>query len=365
MKKRFLAGLLMLAMILTLLPVSALAADTGSQPTSTTLRMKKGETKTVSFDSGMEDLTNSPASPKNASVTVSSTFEVADAPVTDAKVPEGYYYIRGTRKAVNGYWSDGTLAKNSWGDKDDLQWLTYTDEGKAAIYQVIDNGKDTYALKIIGIGKASGNSKNADKYLSSNHGELAKAVITHYGGSEYDASFLVASMGLSDEIANSKFTITPAKATTTTGHYQLSAGNEVYVNSLGGYERALFYQTSGNNEGSIMDFYKVGYTTTVTVTANSVGEDKIEVGGRTITIVVSDDNSFKDAYVGAGQSTEVQVTSTSKYNDVVLRNDNALKVLAASSEITLGDAVGYDSVKAGTTYVIQDQRTNNLKEPLI
>lgn len=47
MKKRFLAGLLMLAMILTLLPVSALAADTGSQPASTTLRMKVGETRSI------------------------------------------------------------------------------------------------------------------------------------------------------------------------------------------------------------------------------------------------------------------------------------------------------------------------------
>ena len=151
MKKRFLAGLLMLAMILTLLPVSALAADTGSQPTSTTLRMKVNEEKTVSFDSGMEDLSNSPVSATHASVSVNSTFAVADAPVTDARVPEGYYYIRGTRnKTANEFWSDGTLAKYSWGNKDDLQWSTYTDKDNAAIYQVIDNTDGTYALKIIG-----------------------------------------------------------------------------------------------------------------------------------------------------------------------------------------------------------------------
>ena len=117
----------MLAMILTLLPVSALAADTGSQPTSTTLRMKKGETRSIQFESGMSDLTGRPVSAANASVTVSSTFKVANAPVTDAKVPEGYYYIRGTREAENGYWSDGNLAAFGWGDKENLQWLTYTD----------------------------------------------------------------------------------------------------------------------------------------------------------------------------------------------------------------------------------------------
>ena len=90
MKKRFFAGLLMLAMILALLPVSALAADTGSQPTSTTLRMKVNEEKTASFDSEMEDLSNSPVSATHASVSVNSIFAVADAPVTDAEVPEGY-----------------------------------------------------------------------------------------------------------------------------------------------------------------------------------------------------------------------------------------------------------------------------------
>lgn len=298
MKKRFLAGLLMLAMILALLPVSALAADTGSQPTSTTLRMKVGEAKTVSFDSGMEKHSSDSVLASNASVTVSSTFAVADAPVTDAKVPEGYYYIRGTRKAENGYWSDGKLAEFGWGNTANLQWLTYTDKSNAAIYQVIDNGNDTYALKIIGTEPE--NQEDADKFLSSKYGNLTQAVITNYGGSGNNASFSVASMGLSDKSADSTFTITPARASTTTGHYQLSAGNDVYVNSLGGYERALFYKTSGNNEGSIMDFYKVGYTTTVTVTAKSVGEYTIKVGDRTIKIIVSGDNSFKDVYVGAG-----------------------------------------------------------------
>ena len=150
MKKRFLAGLLMLAMILTLLPVSALAADTGSQPTSTTLRMKAGEMRSIQFESGMSNLTSSTVL-AHASVAVSSTFAVADAPVTDARVPEGYYYIRGTRnKTANEFWSDGTLAKYSWGNKDDLQWSTYTDKDNAAIYQVIDNTDGTYALKIIG-----------------------------------------------------------------------------------------------------------------------------------------------------------------------------------------------------------------------
>lgn len=360
-KKRFLAGLLMLAMILTLLPVSALAADTGSQPTSTTLRMKKGETRSIQFESGMSDLTGRPVSAANASVTVSSTFKVANAPVTDAKVPEGYYYIRGTREAENGYWSDGNLAAFGWGDKENLQWLTYTDKANAAIYQVIANTDGTYALKIIRT--ASGDSANADRFLSSKYDKLTEAVITNYGDSGKDASFFVASMGLSDDRADSTFTITPASATTATGHYQLSADNDadngVYVNSLGGYDRALFYQTSGNNEGSIMDFYKVGYTTTVTVTANAVGEDTIKVGDRTIKIVVSEDNSFKDVYVGAGQSTEVQVTSTRKYNDAVLHDDNALKVIAVNSEITAADtAVSPDSFTPGT-YVIQDQRTNN------
>lgn len=147
MKKRFLAGLLMLAMILALLPVSALAADTGSQPTSTTLRMKVNEEKTVSFDSGMEDLSNSPVSATHASVSVNSIFAVADAPVTDAEVPEGYYYIRGTRnKTENEFWSNGNLAKYGWGDKENLQWLTYTDKDNAAIYQVIDNGNDTHPV---------------------------------------------------------------------------------------------------------------------------------------------------------------------------------------------------------------------------
>lgn len=357
MKKRFLAGLLMLAMILTLLPVSALAADTGSQPTSTTLRMKVGETRSIQFESGMSNLTGSTVPATHSFVTVSSTFAVADAPVTDAKVPEGYYYIRGTRnKTANEFWSNGNLTESGWGDKTGFQWLTYTDQSNAAIYHVIDNDDNTYALKIIGTNPE--NQENADKYLSSDYGELTEAVITNYGDSGKDASFFVASMGLSDEIANSKFTITPASASTTTGHYQLSAGKDVYVNSLGGYERALFYKTSGNNEGSIMDFYKVSYTTTVTVTANSVGEDTIEVGGRTIKIIVSGDNSFKDVYVGAGQSTEVQVTSTRKYTDDVLRDDNALKVIAASSEITTGSAVNFNSFTEGT-YVIQDQRTNN------
>ena len=359
MKRRLLASLLTLVMMLSLLPTVAWAREGDGDESSalTTLRMKKGEIRTVSFDSGMEDLSRESVSADNANVTVNSEFTVADAPVTDAKVPEGYYYIRGTRKTENGYWSNESLAQYGWGDKENFQWLTYTDQSNAAIYQVIDNGDNTYALKIIRT--ASGDSTNADKYLSSKYGELTEAVITNYGDSGKDASFFVASMGLSDDIADSKFTITPASATTTTGHYQLSAGDGVYVNSLGGYERALFYKTSGNNEGSIMDFYKVGYTTTVTVTANSVGEDKITVGDQTIKIVVSEDNSFKDVYVGAGQSTEVQVTSTSKYKDDVLRDDNALKVLAASSEITLDGAVGYDSVEAGTTYVIQDQRTNN------
>lgn len=358
MKRRLLAGVLTFVMMLSLLPTVAWAreGDGDESSASTTLRMKEGEIRTVSFDSGMVDHSSDSVSASNAFVTVSSTFEVADAPVTDAKVPEGYYYIRGTRKGENGYWSDGNLTESGWGDKTGFQWLTYTDQSNAAIYQVIDNGDDTYALKIIRT--ASGDSANANKYLSSKYGELTEAVITNYGDSGKAASFFVASMGLSDDIANSKFTITPANASTTTGHYQLSAGNDVYVNSLGGYERALFYQTSGNNEGSIMDFYKVGYTTTVTVTANSVGKDKIKVGDRTIEIVVSDDNSFKDVYVGAGQSTEVQVTSTRKYEDDVLRDDNALKVIAASSEITTGSPVSLDSFTEGT-YVIQDQRTNN------
>lgn len=362
MKKRFLAGLLMLAMILTLLPVSALAADTGSQPTSTTLRMKKGETRSIQFESGMSNLTGSTVSATHASVTVSSTFAVANAPVTDAKVPEGYYYICGTRnKTANEFWSNGNLTESGWGDKTGFQWLTYTDKANAAIYQVIDNTDGTYALKIIRT--ASGDSANADRFLSSKYGELTEAVITNYGGSGNNASFFVASMGLSDDRADSTFTITPASATTATGHYQLSADNDadngVYVNSLGGYDRALFYQTSGNNEGSIMDFYKVGYTTTVTVTANTVGEDTIKVGDRTIKIVVSEDNSFQDVYVGAGQSTEVQVTSTSKYNDAVLHGDNALKVIAVNSKVTATDtAVSPDSFTPGT-YVIQDQRTNN------
>ena len=357
MKRRLLASLLTLVMMLSLLPTAALASgNDGVEPPTTTLRMKVGEEKTVSFDSGMENHSSDVVLASNASVTVSSTFEVANAPVTDAKVPEGYYYIRGTRKAVNGYWSDGNLAAFGWGDKENFQWLTYTDQNSAAIYQVIDNGNDTYALKIIRT--ASGDSTNADKYLSSKYGELTEAVITNYGGSGNNASFFVASMGLSDDRADSTFTITSASATTTTGHYQLSAGNDVYVNSLGGYERALFYKASGNNEGSIMDFYKVGYTTTVKVEATSVGEDTINVGGRTIKIIVSGDNSFKDVYVGAGQSTEVPVTSTSKYNDAVLRDDNALKVIAVNSKITTGSPVSLDSFTEGT-YVIQDQRTNN------
>ena len=350
MKRRLLASLLTLVMVLSLLPTAALACgNDGVEPPTTTLRMKVGEEKTVSFDSGMENHSSDSVLASNASVTVSSTFEVANAPVTDAKVPEGYYYIRGTRKAVNGYWSDGNLAAFGWGDKENFQWLTYTDQNSAAIYQVIDNGNDTYALKIIRT--ASGDSTNADKYLSSKYGELTEAVITNYGGSGNNASFSVASMGLSDDRADSTFTITPASATTTTGHYQLSAGNDVYVNSLGGYERALFYKASGNNEGSIMDFYKVGYTTTVKVEATSVGEDTINVGGRTIKIIVSGDNSFKDVYVGAGQSTEVPVTSTSKYNDAVLRDDNALKVIAVNSRITTGSPVSLDSFTEGT-YVI-------------
>ena len=87
------------------------------------------------------------------------------------------------------------------------------------------------------------------------------------------------------------------------------------------------------------------------VEATSVGEDTINVGGRTIKIIVSGDNSFKDVYVGAGQSTEVPVTSTSKYNDAVLRDDNALKVIAVNSRITTGSPVSLDSFTEGT-YVI-------------
>ena len=359
MKRRILASLLSLVMMLSLLPTAAWAreGDGDESSASTTLRMKEGEIRTVSFDSGMENHSSDSVLASNASVTVSSTFEVANAPVTDAKVPEGYYYIRGTRnKTVNEFWSNGNLTESGWGDKTGFQWLTYTDQSNAAIYQVIANTDGTYALKIIRT--ASGDQTNADKYLSSNHGNLTEAVITNYGGSGSNYSFFVASMGLSDDRADSTFTITPASATTTTGHYQLSAGNDVYVNSLGGHEQALFYQTSGNNEGSIMDFYKVGYTTTVTVTANTVGEDTIKVGDRTIKIVVSEDNSFKDVYVGAGQSTEVQVTSTRKYNDAVLHDDNALKVIAVNSKITTGSPVSLDSFTEGT-YVIQDQRTNN------
>ena len=209
MKRRLLAGVLTFVMMLSLLPTVAWAreGDGDESSASTTLRMKVGEIKMVSFDSGMEDLSREPVSADYADVTVTSEFTVADAPVTDAKVPEGYYYIRGTRKAENGYWSDGNLTESGWGDKTGFQWLTYTDKSNAAIYQVIDNGNDAYALKIIGT--ASGNSENADKYLSSKYGELTEAVITNYGDSGIPASFFVASMGLSDNSADSAFTITP------------------------------------------------------------------------------------------------------------------------------------------------------------
>ena len=367
MKKRFLAGLLMLAMILTLLPVSALAADTGSQPTSTTLRMKAGETRTVSFDSGMSNLTGTvPAA--HASVTVSSNFEVADAPVTDAAVPDGYYYISDARKTLGSTtYLSSTLASYTWGNVDKnnsandgrktVDWITYVNQDQAAIYQVIANGDGTTSLKCVKTGN----------YLSSNDRELQEATIYQYGGDDRaPAKFQIASMAFSENQSDSRFTLKRVETETERrgSGYALSiptadGGKPVCVNSLGGHSQAVLYKTSIETDGSPMQFYKVGYTTTVTVTAEDVGKDTINFGDREINIIVSGDNSFQDVYVGAGQSTEVQVTSTSKYNDVVLRDDNALKVLAASSEITLGAAVGNGSVEAGTTYVIQDQRTNN------
>ena len=345
MKKRFLAGLLMLAMILTLLPVSALAADTGSQPTSTTLRMKAGETRTVSFDSGMSNLTGTvPAA--HASVTVSSNFEVADAPVTDAAVPDGYYYISDARKTLGSTtYLSSTLASYTWGNVDKnnsandgrktVDWITYVNQDQAAIYQVIANGDGTTSLKCVKTGN----------YLSSNDRELQEATIYQYGGDDQaPAKFQIASMAFSENQSDSRFTLKRVETETERrgSGYALSiptadGGNPVCVNSLGGYSRAVLYKTSIETDGSPMQFYKVGYTTTVTVTANTVGEDTITVGGRTITIVISDDNSFQDVYVGAGQSTEVQVTSTSKYNDVVLHNDNALKVIAVNSKITAAE----------------------------
>ena len=370
MKRRILASLLTLVMMLSLLPTAALASgNDGVEPSpTTTLRMKVGEAKTVSFDSGMEDLSSSSASPKNASVTVSSNFAVAGAPVTDAAVPDGYYYISDARKTLGDttYLSD-TLAQYTWGsvDKNDsandgrktVDWITYVNQEQAAIYQVIANGDETTSLKCVG----------TDKYLSSKYDKLQTATIYQYGGDDKEpAPFQIASMAFSENQSDSCFTLKRVETETERrgSGYTLSiptadGGKPVCVNSLGGYSRAVLYQTSIETDGSPMQFYKVGYTTTVTVRATNVGSETITIGGQTINIIVSDDNSFQDVYVGAGQSTEVQVTSTSKYNDAVLRDDNALKVIAVNSNVAvIGDAVSSDPFTPGT-YVIQDQRTNN------
>ena len=104
MKRRLLAGVLTFVMVLSLLPTVAWAreGDGDESSASTTLRMKAGEVKMVSFDSGMEDLSREPVSADHAGVTVNSKFTVADEPVTGATVPEGYYYISDARKTLGG-----------------------------------------------------------------------------------------------------------------------------------------------------------------------------------------------------------------------------------------------------------------------
>ena len=367
MKRRLLAGVLTFVMVLSLLPTVAWAreGDGDESSASTTLRMKAGEVKMVSFDSGMEDLSREPVSADHAGVTVNSKFTVADEPVTGATVPEGYYYISDARKTLGGTtYLSSTIVSGSWGSKDpldeendgrkDVDWITYVDEKNAATYQVIANGDGT-SLKCVETGR----------YLSSKYGELQTATIYQYGGGENSASFQIASMAFSEKQEDSQFTLVRVETENErrgsgyTLSIPVSDGTEpVCVNSLGGNKQAVLYKTNVETDGSPMQFYKVGYTTTVTVTASSVGEDTITVGNQKIHIIVSGEDTFQDVYVGAGQSTEVQVTSTSKYNDDVLRDDNALKVIAASSGITTGSAVSPDSFTPGT-YVIQDQRTNN------
>ena len=372
MKRRLLAGVLTFVMMLSLLPTVAWAreGDGDESSASTTLRMKKGEIRTVSFDSGMDEYDDDDVDGIDsnvADVSVESKFAVADDPVTGATVPEGYYYISDARKTLGGttYLSD-TLVQGSWGSKDkfndendgrkNVDWITYVDKENAATYQVIANGDGTTSLKCVG----------TDKYLNSKYDELQTATIYQYGGDDKDpVSFKIASMAFSEKQEDSQFTLVRVETENErrgsgyTLSIPVSDGTDpVCVNSLGGNKQAVLYKTNVATDGSPMQFYKVGYTTTVTVTAKEVGKGTITVGDQEINIIVSDDNAFQDVYVGAGQSTEVQVTSTRKYEDDVLRDDNALRVIAASSEITTGLPVPLDSFTEGT-YVIQDQRTNN------
>ena len=372
MKRRLLAGVLTFVMVLSLLPTVAWAreGDEDDPSASTTLRMKKDEIRTVSFDSGMDEYDDDDVvgiDSNVADVSVKSKFTVADEPVTGATVPEGYYYISDARKTLGGTtYLSSTIVSGSWGSKDpldeendgrkDVDWITYVDEKNAATYQVIANGDGT-SLKCVETGR----------YLSSKYGELQTATIYQYGGGENSASFQIASMAFSEKQEDSQFTLVRVETENERrgSGYTLSipvsdGTNPVCVNSLGGNKQAVLYKTNVETDGSPMQFYKVGNTTTVTVTAKNVGETMITVGNQKINIIVSEDTVFQDVYVGVGQSTEVTVKSAGKYNDDVLPGStDDLQVIAASSKITLGDAVGYDSVEAGTTYVIQDRRTNN------
>ena len=362
--KKTLAAVLSAAMIVTSLPAAVFAESRSGNK----INLYVGEDTTLTFDVGMD---------QSAKATIEGNDEVADvkqsvssdlvAEAAVSDVTDGYYYIKDARYSAdqsdifnnNRYLTGQTITANGANFVDfdqkkfkEYSWIKEDSIQNAATFHVTTNEDGTKNLEASDLWLNPELDECTDETASWNkdkHYYVAGAEFTSEAPTEKGFTFRANQDGTVGIKAPNNFTYKNADGS--------QGSTEVYLNSYGGGNKAVFIGTSSGEDGSKMYLYPVHYELTVKITAEAEGRFTVRVGDEIYTVVVSDKDSgsLQEVYVGLGETEEFTVDAEGT-TDNTGKVDDSVAFAKITSTAEIGNEVS--NITDGL-YVLQDNRVTD------